>query len=132
MILQQRSQRRKDLFPQVSMLFTLKQGKNHNLHDVCSLQHSVTNFNIKKRKTSFAHFKVKQQTFFWTSINRHGNLVHSTIVSRTFWESIGGKISSPMDHRVGTADGQSDGLQVLGVGEPWPIYLEKMEDCYIL
>ena len=37
-----------------------------------------------------------------------------------------------MDYKVGTSDGKSDGLQVLGVGEPWPIYLEGMEECYIL
>ena len=37
-----------------------------------------------------------------------------------------------MDYKEGTADSQSDGLQVLGVGEPWPIYLEGMEECYIL
>ena len=37
-----------------------------------------------------------------------------------------------MDHRVGTEDGQSEGWQVLGVGESWPIYLEGMEECYIL
>ena len=56
----------------------------------------------------------------------------SAIVSGAFRELIGGKISSPMDHREGTADGQSEGLQVLGVGEPWLIYLEGMEECYIL
>ena len=32
----------------------------------------------------------------------------------------------------GTADGQSDRLKVLGVGETWPIYLEGMEECYFL
>ena len=37
-----------------------------------------------------------------------------------------------MDHRVGTIDGQSEGLQVVGVGAPWPVYLEGMEKCYIL
>ena len=58
--------------------------------------------------------------------------MHSAIVSRAFWESIGGKISSPMDYKVGTVDGQSEGLRVLGIGEPWPIYLEGMEECYIL
>ena len=26
-----------------------------------------------------------------------------------------------MDYKVGTTDGQSKGLQVLGIGEPWPI-----------
>ena len=41
-------------------------------------------------------------------------------------------MSKSMDYKVGTADGQSDGLQVLGVGAPWPIYLEEMEKCYIL
>ena len=56
-----------------------------------------------------------------------GKLVHSAIVSGEFWEAISGKIS-----KVGTADGQSEGLQVLGIGEAWPIYLEEMEECYIL
>ena len=37
-----------------------------------------------------------------------------------------------MDHRVGIADSQSEGLQVLGMGEPWPILLEGMEESYIL
>ena len=37
-----------------------------------------------------------------------------------------------MDCKVETADSQSEGLQVLGVGEPWSIYLEGMEECYIL
>ena len=37
-----------------------------------------------------------------------------------------------MDYKVGTADGQSKGLQVLGLGEPWPIYLEGIEECYLL
>ena len=37
-----------------------------------------------------------------------------------------------MDYKVGTADGQSEGLQVLGIGEPWPIYLQGMEECYLL
>ena len=38
----------------------VKPGKNHLLHDVRSLQHRVTNLSNKKRKTSFACFKVKQ------------------------------------------------------------------------
>ena len=37
-----------------------------------------------------------------------------------------------MDYKVGMADGQSKGLQVLGLGEPWPIYLEGIEECYLL
>ena len=37
-----------------------------------------------------------------------------------------------MADRVGTADGQSEGLQVMGIGEPWPIYLQGMEECYLL
>ena len=54
-----------------------------------------------------------------------GNLEHSTVGSGEFWEAIGGKISNSMDHKVGTADGQSEGLKVLGVGEPWPIYVSR-------
>ena len=37
-----------------------------------------------------------------------------------------------MDYKVGTADGQSERFQVLGIGEPWPIYLEGMKELYIL
>ena len=76
----------------------------------------MNNLSIKKKEMSFAGFKVKQRNIF----------------SGDFWESKGGKISSPMDHRVGTADGQSEGLQVLGIGESWPIYLEGMKECYVL
>ena len=61
-----------------------------------------------------------------------GNLVHSAIVSGEFWEAIGGKLSKFMDYKAGTADEHSDRLQVLALGEPWPIYLEGMEECYIL
>ena len=41
-------------------------------------------------------------------------------------------MSKSIDYKVGTADGQSDRLQVLGIGEPWPIYLEGTEECFIL
>ena len=61
-----------------------------------------------------------------------GNIVHSTIVSGEFWEAIGGKFSNSMDYKVETADGQNEGLQVLRRDEPWPIYLEGMEEFYIL
>ena len=73
---------------------------------------------MKKRKTSFAPFIVKHQNVFELALMDKRNLVHSAIVLGVFWESIGGKISSAMDYKVGTADGQSEGLQVLGVGVP--------------
>ena len=60
-----------------------------------------------------------------------GNLVHFMIVSGEFWETIGRKISNSMDYKVGTAEGQSEGLQVLGVGQSWFIYLDGMEEYYI-
>ena len=91
-------------------------NKNHLLHNVRYLQHRVNNLSIKKRKTSFTCFKVKQQNIFGLALIDTGNSVHSAIVLELFWESIGGKMSSSMDYKVGTADGQSDGLQVLGVG----------------
>ena len=78
---------------------------------------------------SFAQFKVKQRNLFGLALIKTGNLVHSMIVSGKFWELA---ISNSMDYKVGTADGQSEGLQVLGLGTPWPIYLEGMEECYIL
>ena len=34
-------------------------------------------------------------------------------------------MSKSMDFKVGTADGKSDGLQVLGIGKPWPIYCKS-------
>ena len=37
-----------------------------------------------------------------------------------------------MDHSVGTADGQSEGKHIIRVGEPWLVYLEGMEECYVL
>ena len=58
--------------------------------------------------------------------------MHTSIVSGEFWEAIGGRVNHAMDYKVGTAEGQSKGLQVLGLGEPWPIYLEGIEECYLL
>ena len=75
---------------------------------------------------------MKQRNLFRPALIDTGNLVHSAIVSGEFWEAVGVKISNSMDCKVGTADGQSKGLQVLGIGEPWPIYLEGIEECYIL
>ena len=53
-------------------------------------------------------------------------------MSWDFWEFIGGKINHHMDHHVGTADRRSEGLQVVRVGASWPVYLEGMEECYVL
>ena len=96
------------------------------------MQYKVNNLNSLTRKTSFACFEVKQRNIFWLALRDKENIVHSAIVSGEFWESIGGKISSLMDHRVGTSDRQSEGLQVFGVGKPWTVYLEGMEEWYIL
>ena len=75
---------------------------------------------------------MKQRNLFGLVLIDSGNLVHSAKVSGEFWEAIGGKISNSMDCKVGTADDQSKGLQVLGIVEPWPIYLEGIEEVYIL
>ena len=37
-----------------------------------------------------------------------------------------------MDYRIWTTDSQSEGLLVIGVGEPWLIYLEGIKECYVL
>ena len=81
----------------------MKPGKNNQIE---TLQFRVNNLSIQKRKTSFACFKVKQRNIFWQALIETGNLVHSAIVSGDFWESIGGKISRPIDHGIGTADGK--------------------------
>ena len=84
----------------------------------------MNNLNIPRKKTSFTRFKVKQRNLFGLVLINTGNLVHSAIISDNFWEAIGGKISNSMDYKVGTADGQNEGL--------WPIYGEGMEECIIL
>ena len=109
----------------------MKPGKNNLMNQIQMLQYRVNNLSIQKRKMSFVCFKSKQRNIFGLALIDTGNLVHSAIVSGDFWESIGGKISSAMNHHVGTADSQSEGLQVIGVGEPWPINLEGIEECYV-
>ena len=37
-----------------------------------------------------------------------------------------------MDQRLRTADGQGEGLQVVGMGELWQVYLEGKNECYVL
>ena len=111
----------------------MKPGENHLLRsNVRSLQHRVNNLSVEKRKTSYEQFKVKQRNLLGLTLIDNDNLVHSAIVSGEFWEAIGGKVSNSMDYKVGTAESQSEGLQVLGIGEPWPIFLEGIEECYIL
>ena len=67
---------------------------------------------------------MKQRNIFGLALIDKENLVHPSIVSSKFWEVIGGRINRTMDYKVGATDGQSEGIQVMGVGEPWPIYLE--------
>ena len=81
------------------------------LSNVCSLQHRVNKLNIDQKKTLYARFKVKQRNIFGLALIDTGNLVHPSIVSGEFWEAIGGRINRTMDCKVGTADGQSEGLQ---------------------
>ena len=100
-----------------------KVNKNHLLQNVCSLELRVNNLKIERRKTLYARFKVKQRNLFGLVLIDTRNLVHSAIVSGEFWEAICRKISNSMDCKVGTADSQSKGLQLLGIGEPWPINL---------
>ena len=75
--------------------------------------------------------RTRSRNIFKLALIDTGNLVHSAIVSGEFWEARGGKISNSMDYKVGTTDGKSEGLQVLGVREPRSIYLEGMEECHI-
>ena len=102
----------------------LKPREDPLLSNVCSLQHRVNNLNVDQKKTLYARFKVKQRNIFGLALIDTGNLVHPSIVSGEFWEGIGGRINRTMDYKVGTTDGQSEGLQVMGIWEPWPIYLE--------
>ena len=89
-------------------------NKNHLLQNVLSLQLKVNNLNVDQKK-----FKVKQKNIFGLVLIDTGNLVHPSIVSGKFWEAIEGRINNTMNYKVGTADGQSKGLQVLGIGGPY-------------
>ena len=51
---------------------------------------------------------MKQRNIFWLALIDTGNLVHPSIVSREFWEAIGGRINCTMDYKVGTTDGQNE------------------------
>ena len=62
----------------------VKPGKKYLFHNVRSLQHRVNNLSIKKRKTSFTCFKVKQRNIFGLTLIDIRNLVHSGIVSGVF------------------------------------------------
>ena len=104
-------------------------NKNNLLQNVLSLQIRVNQLNIDQKKALYARFKVKQRNIFGLALIDTGKLVHPSIVSGEFWGAIGGRINRTMDYKVGTADGQSEGLQVLGLGEPWPIYLQGIEEC---
>ena len=86
--------------------------------------------NIIRKKTLYARFKLKQRNLFGLVLIDNGEF--STFCHSIRRVAIGGKISSYMDCKVGTAYGQSKGLQVLGIGVSWPIYLEGIEECYIL
>ena len=88
----------------------------------------MNNLKVDQKKASYARFKVKQRNIFGLMLIDMGNLVHPSIVSAEFWEAIGGKINRAMDYKVGTAKE----LQVLEIGEPWPIFLEGIEECYLL
>ena len=79
----------------------------------------MNNLSVVRRKTSFGRFKLKRSYIYGLALIDARNLVHSAIVSGDFWESIRVRlISQPMDPQVVTSDGQSVGLQVLGVGQP--------------
>ena len=55
----------------------------------------------QEKEDVICRLQSETKKYLWFSIDK--NLVHSAIVSWDFWESIGGKINSPMDHQVGTA-----------------------------
>ena len=80
----------------------------------------MNNFNVYEKKTSYARFKGKQRNIFGLALIDTGNLVHPSIVSGKFWEVIGGRINPTMDYKVETADGQSKGLQVMGIRKHGP------------
>ena len=87
--------------------FSVEETKDErSVSQILMLQGRVNNLGIKKRKRSFACFKLKQRIMYGLVLIDKGNLVHSAIVSLGFWESIGGKINSPRYHQVGSRDCQ--------------------------
>ena len=120
------------IFWEVMKERNMKPREDLKLRNVSSLQQRVNNLKLDQKKTCYARFKVKQRNIFGLALIDTGNLVQTSIVSGEFLEAIGGRINRAMDYKVETAEGQTEGLQVLGLGEPWPIYLEGIEECYLL
>ena len=65
----------------------VKPRENHLLNNLCYLQNRLNNLNDKKRKTSFAGFKVKQQNIFGLALKDTENLF-------TFCHSLWGVLGS--------------------------------------
>ena len=54
----------------------------------------------------------------------------STLVSKEFWEAVNGKMSETSNIRVGTGEKGGKGLKVLGIGETFKFYLNRLDQLF--
>ena len=81
---------------------------------------SLNNMNQIERdncKTSYVKYKLFKRDIHGLALVETGNFVKGTLVSREFWDTIGGKMFERSNTRVSTAEKGGKGLKVLGKGE---------------
>ena len=90
-----------------------------------------TNSIVKdKGNTAYARFKWFKRDIFGLALVDTGNLVKSTLVSKEFWDLMGGKVTVKCDLRVGTAEKEGKGLKVIGKGEEFKFFLEGIDKAF--
>ena len=90
-----------------------------------------TNSIVKdKDNTAYARFKWFKHDIFGLALVDTGNLVKSTLVSKEFWDLMGGKVTVKCDLPFGTGEKEGKGLKVVGKGEEFKFFLEEMDKAF--
>ena len=79
------------------------------------------------RRTSYVKYKLFKRDIYGLALVDTGNLVKGTLVSKEFWDTIGGKMLEKSNARVGTAEKGGKGLRVIGKGEKIKFYLDGLD-----
>ena len=82
------------------------------------------------RRTSYVKYKLFKRDIYGLALVDTGNLVKGTLVSKEFWDMIGGKMLEKSNARVGTAEKGGKGLRVIGKGEKIKFYLDGLDRIF--
>jgi len=82
------------------------------------------------RRTSYVKYKLFKRDIYGLALVDTGNLVKGTLVSKEFWDMIGGKMLENSNARVGTAEKGGKGLRVIGKGERIKFYLDGLDRVF--